>query len=1218
MAKWTEAQQLAIDTADKTILVSAAAGSGKTTTLTERIIRRLTDEEKGGDIGRFLIVTFTKAAAADLKSKISRAIGEALAKNPSNRHLSRQMIKLGSADICTIDSFYLSVVKRNFELLGLPARLSMMDEGELKIMKLRIIDEVIEDFYEERGKNFRGFMDSFMDYRGNMNASEKLIKLYETLSGYPQFLEYLTQNADLLRKEAEMPFLETRAGKEIRSRTLEFFAHCTRVYDDALKLIECDEKATKAYRPGFAYDRDHFALTADALEKGDYSAATELFAGYSSVPLASLRNGDPIFAAYRDMRKDCIGEYKRIGEDLFSFSEELLSSDALRTADFCITLYELLSEFHRRFSEEKLSRNSCDFTDNKRFAMQLFIGEDGLPTPLAREYSDKYDEVYIDEYQDTDLVQDMIFSAISKPNNRFMVGDIKQSIYRFRGANPSVFSAYKNTFPDVSASDESTSCAIYMSENFRCDKPVISITNSICGYLFRKGPNSIAYTEKDDLKCGKRTEPQDRVMKNVRLAVIRSYNAPALAKMTDDERKKCEGSGNELEVRYIVNEIRALLENPNETCEDRGILRRIEPRDIAILTRSNEAADRFAKALSDCGIPSTARTTVNYFENPEVLLAMSLLNVIDNPQKDVHLAGVLRSPLFGFDMGELIEIRKKGEGGISLYDDIVYASEHSENEALKNKISYFLKKLELYRERARLLPVDKLLHFIYSDTSMLSFACGDDGEKMSLNERRANLLLLYDYARKYETGSYKGLYSFISYINDIISSGQTITPPSSSGSSNVVSVMTIHNSKGLEFPVCFIASIQKNIKNTKKSIMEFDYDIGLGILFGDESGFATIDNAIRRAIIEKNVREDLEEEMRILYVAMTRARERLYLSGYVSSDGWEEKARIRAEYADEYTIMSCSSFFAWISTAIMSMNESDRGMLDILRLEPYDIPHPSKYENAAETTGGKLISSEKAEEIYERLVERFSFEYEFSHLSRLPAKLSVSKLYPQVLDTVDAAEPFEAEISLRDMPAFLIPRAERASAADKGTATHTFMQFCDFEKAEKTGVRAEIARLCEIGLLEKAAGELINIDHVEGFFASRFYGEMKNAIALGGELYREQRFNIGLPAALFTADEDFREKIKDEKIVVQGVIDLVYSDAEGNITLCDYKTDHLMPQELASPELAAKKLGERHGRQLSYYSRAVEMIFGKAPSRICIYSLPFGDALDISIEDGIE
>ena len=1217
MADFTPAQLSAINTSGKTVLVSAAAGSGKTTTLTERIIRRLTDAENPADISRFLIVTFTKAAAADLKSKISSALGALLAQNPAAKNLQRQMMKLGSADICTIDSFYYGVVKSNFELLSLPAKISMIDESELAAIKLRIMGEVIEDFYEEKGESFRPLMDCFMSSRGILEAEVPLIKLHNTLSGYPDFLEFLRTNAQELEKEAKMPFLSTRAGKCILEYCLGFFNHCEKIYNDALDEIGRDDAALAAYGPSFSYDRDHFIKTKESLISGNYDESARLFASYSKISLGNLKGCSDILNEYKSQRTNLAGTYEKIGKDLFAYSEEILASDAIKMSELCMMLYELLTEFEKRFSEEKRGKMSCDFTDNKRFALKLFIDENGNPTELAKEYSKKYDEIYIDEYQDTDIVQDRIFDAISNGKNRFMVGDIKQSIYRFRGAKPSVFADYKNHFPILASSDGSDNCAIYMSENFRCDNTVIKITNLICGYIFRKGPNSIGYIDSDDLVFGKKIKPEGRDMAKAELSVIRAYTKTALNKMSDEEKAAMEGSGTELEIRYVVSEIARLLGDPNQKCEQGGTLRRLRPSDIAILTRGNEAANAFAKALSDVGIPCSARTTVNYFENPEVLLMMSLLNVIDNPQKDVYLAGVLRSPLFGFDMGDLIKIRKNASENGSLFDDLVFASENSEDSSLCEKIKHFLEKLELYRHMAKLLPIDKLLRYLYSDTLILSYVGGDEeNDDMSVSERRANLLLLYDYARRYEAGSYKGLYSFIGYVNDIIESKQTVEPPATLGTSDVVNVMTIHNSKGLEFPVCFVSYIQKPMRSKQRGVnIEFDHDIGIGLKFGTESGFATIENAIHRALIIKNETEEIEEEMRILYVAMTRARERLYLTCHVLNDAWESKAAINAKYADEYSIINSSSYLDFVATAYNAMSDEEKDFLTVKRLQPNEI---SSLEDIVYATDTVVSSEEKAEKADATAIdlfkERFDFEYEYSHLSRIPAKLSVSRLFPRVLDDSDENDESERELpSLREKPSFLLPEAEKASGAERGTATHTFMQFCDFERAEKSGIKEELALLCERGFISKETAALVNTYQLGRFFKSSFYNELKASMSKGGKMWREQRFNIEMPAALFTEDESFRAKIEDEKITVQGIIDLVFIDKDGNITLCDYKTDHLSKEELESPSLAAKMLTERHGTQLSYYKEAVKQIFGKAPSRICIYSLPLGEAVDIDI-----
>ena len=1212
---WTEAQLKAIETKGKTILVSAAAGSGKTTTLTERIIRRLTDETEPGDIGRFLIVTFTKAAAADLKSKISAAVGEALARDPANKHLSKQMIKLGSADICTIDSFYYGVVKKHFELLGLPARLSMMDEGERTALQSRIMESVIADFYEKKREAFYTFMDCFVDSRGRTDASEHLIELYNKLSGYPLFLDFIVQNAEMLEKEAKMPFFETRAGKETAAEFIGFADHAVKILSDALELFEGEDRIAAAYSPAFAYERDHYMQMKALVEAKDYNGACSAHNRFSPLPLGRISNAGEIYAPYKSMRSDFKDDYRKMASEIFCYSEEIISADLMRSAEFCRTLYEVLSEFHGRFSEEKLSRSMCDFTDNKRFALDLFIGKGGEPTPLAKEYAEKYDEIYIDEYQDTDIVQDSIFAAISNGRNRFMVGDIKQSIYRFRGAKPSVFAGYKNSFPDVDKAGEGDSCAIYMSENFRCDKPVIDATNKLCGHIFKSSPNSIGYKENDELRFGKQIKPEEREMKATSLKLIRTYNKNTLEKMDEQEREAKEGSGKELEARAIVSEIARLLGDERELVEDHGTLRRIRPKDIAVLTKTNSSADMLAKALADAKIPAAARTTVNYFENPEVLLVMSLLNVIDNPAKDVFLAGVLRSPLFGFGMGELIKIRRPKEGS-TLYDDVIFASENSTSEKIREKTKYFLEKLKLYREKARLLSVEKFLRFIYSDTLILSYAGGyEENEEASMSERRANLLLLYDYARRFEAGSYKGLYSFINYIDDIIESGQTIPPPTSEEKEDVVSVMTVHNSKGLEFPVCFIASLQKGFSGKRSTNpIEFDYELGIGVKFGDESGFCGVDNVIRHAIVARNKREELEEEIRVLYVAMTRARERLYLYGYTSSDKLDQTCEMNAKYCDEYTVMNMSNYLSWIMTAYYSLPEEEReGVLAIERLEPADIsPLSDIVCKGEEKRGEKGSDTELEEEIFKTLSERFSFKYAYDYLSKIPAKLSVSELYPRILDI---AEEEREEVALYEKPPFLLPEKERATASERGTATHTFMQFCNFQYAEEQGAENEAARLSEKGFISREAAELIHYDQLDAFFKSKFYGEIKTLLKNGGRIYREQRFNIEIPAADFSEDKELIDKIKEETVTVQGVIDLILVYPDGRITLCDYKTDQLTEYEKKNPSIAAKKLLERHGQQLSYYSIAVSRIFGREPDRTVVYSLPLGEALDMSIKN---
>ncbi len=1197
MADWTHSQSLAIETRDSSILVSAAAGSGKTTTLTERIIRKLTDEENPAEISKFLIVTFTKASAADLKSKISDAIGEALAKNPTSKHLGRQMLALGNAKICTIDSFYLSVVKANFGRLGLPASFSIMDTNDCKFLMLETMENTIREKYGK--EEFFNFMDSFVDSRGKESTVKLFIELYEDLCSYPEFLELLKIHADIMRTDAEKPYFRSRIGNMVKEISLDFFAEALAKQADAIDYIKGNDKLKKAYGEAFGSDYNSYKAINDALLLDDYERARELIGSFEKRGLGSYRGDkEEKIEVIKRLRNDWLKELSKISK-YYTCSAEQIKESFIVTADMLCVLYDLLTDFDKAFSEAKLARNLCDFNDNKRNAYRLFLDENKQPTAFAKEFSKQIEEIYIDEYQDTDSVQDLIFAAISRPDNRFMVGDIKQSIYRFRGTNPDVFISYKSKFPNIEDgdADESTGKTIYMSENFRCDEPVVDFVNSVCRFMFTKGTNSISYTEADDLVCGKRQLMGGRIPEKVKTVLLKRSVKTGDEKISENARM--------LEVRYIVSEIKRLLSSDTTVAAREGE-RKLRPGDIAVLARNNKEASLCALALTESGVPCYSKPDVYYFDNAEVLLAMSLLNIIDNPLKDVYMAAVLRSPLYGFNIDELIILRREKQN--TLYDDLQSYVENCEKDEnpLYDKVAYFLSKLNQYREIATALPAPQLLQYLYSDTSMMALV-GEGGDSdVSLELRRANLLLLYDYARRFEAGSFKGLYNFINYINNIIETGTEIEPPANIEGDDGVKVMTIHNSKGLEFPVCFVLS-KDMTHRAHNEVISFDYDLGFYIKGRDRTGLAYIENPFE-VICDKTALDDTEEEMRIFYVALTRARERLYLVSTYDYDKKGVDEAILAEYGSRYSVMRVGSYTDWVMAALHNKDYGD--FCEVLRI-PVDEVEPICRDFSFDL--GEIqkedAHGDTAEEIYEKLKERFSFNYEYSHLSSLPAKLSVSRLYPDILDEAEGetATISDEDISLAEAPSFMLCGKEKFTSAQKGTATHTFLQFCDFKMVEKYGVKEEIARLTERGFITRELGDAINIPHLEAFFKSDFYLSLGNA----SRVYREQRFNIKLPAVSFTQNEDLRAELQGEFLVVQGVIDLIIVGSDGEITLCDYKTDYLTNEEIMDASLAKKKLTERHSQQLSYYRRAVCEIFGKEPRRVCIYSLPLGDALDI-------
>ena len=500
--------------------------------------------------------------------------------------------------------------------------------------------------------------------------------------------------------------------------------------------------------------------------------------------------------------------------------------------------------------------------------------------------------------------------------------------------------------------------------------------------------------------------------------------------------------------------------------------------------------------------------------------------------------------------------------------------------------------------------MDKLLRYLYFDTDMLSFATPgqDDDDNYAVRERRANLLVLYEYARNFESGSFKGLYSFICFIRDTVEAKQTLEGAGRSGDSNIVSIMTVHSSKGLEFPVCFITSCGRKIGRADNGSVAFSREIGVSAAFRDETGFAVLRNPVIEAIKQQNSIEDTEEEMRILYVALTRARERLYLVGSYSGLTRLRQIRELSQNPCPFSVMTAPTWDVWISAAL----EGRESLCDIRDLEPYEIEEPVAFERD-ESRDGEADSA-KIEEYKRLFLERFDFRYD-DRFARVPAKMSVSRLYPGVLDVAEReSDDRQIEIpEIKNSPAFLLESKERASGAERGTATHLFMQFCDFGNAKVAGPRAEAKRLSEKGFIFKESIELINFGQLERFFESDFYASLSRA----KRVWREQRFNLLLSASKFTESEEIAQSLGDTKLAVQGVIDLVFEDENGDLVLADYKTDYLTQEEKDDPMLAIAKLTERHSEQLSYYREAVKQIFGREPSRICIYSLPLGEAVDI-------
>ena len=1162
---WTESQKEAINSRGSDLLISAGAGSGKTAVLTERIIRRLTDDPDA-DITRMLIVTFTKAAAGELRERISSALSDALAADPKNKRLERQLLRLDSAKICTIHSFCLDILRENFTSAGLSADFRIADDAEARLLSRSLMNELIEDCY--KSDDFENLADALTGTKGDDSLEDIFSGLYNSLSSYCEGLDFIADFAAELESDAGKDFASSRCGHEV----MELIADSTRGYldcfADIIPWLNGDAKLAKAYSPAFNYDADFLRGLQSLCKTGNYAELREHVNSYNPPRLGSVRGElDEDVTNAKDQRTEFKKKLADLSEKFFSLTPEKIAENQLATAKMLRKLHEVLAMFEERYTKEKRRRLIVDFSDLERMTYSILVKD--KPTELAKNLSERFDEIFIDEYQDVNSLQDAIFSAISR-SNRFMVGDVKQSIYGFRGAEPGIFESYREEF------NGGRGRTIFLSNNFRCDRNVIDFTNLVSNAVFPNATGALPYYPEDDLVHSKVGEEPGTPVK------IAIFEKPD----EDDTR----------EAEFVAAEILRLMES--ETKNDGS---KLKFSDFAILFRSAaERADEFREVFEKHGIPLYNNTGGDFFENAEVLLALCLLNAIDDPNRDIYLAGLLKSPLFGFTLDELTLIRRADDTG-SLFDALKLYT-------LKNdfrKGEEFLGTLRKYQRKAEELPVDRLIWYLYSDTDLPALVFGSD-ENGSL--RRANLTLLYEYARRFESSSFKGLYNFIRYINDILADKAKLEPAKIfSESSDTVKLMTIHQSKGLEFPVVFLCGCGKkfNESDLRQNIVA-QRGLGIALKLPDSTGFARFDTPVRQAIVKKLGDSQLEEEMRILYVALTRARERLYVTAEVSErEEFLDKCQSDAKRLSRSVVMQNGGYIRWIMTAIAA---NDLRMKD----SPCEIILAEPEVTGIFSAKAPEETKKSSAELKNLVRERFDFVYPNEFLTKLPAKLSVSELFPTVLDAeATPLEPEELPEITAKVPLFMQENpTDHASPAERGTATHCFMQFCDFERFRQPGdlkklIADECERLGNDKYLSPRAASLVDQKQLRNFFESETF----RAICASKRVCREHRFNVRLPAADFTADEKLKSELSGEFILVQGVIDCFYENNDGSFTLVDYKTDHI-PRSMSADE-AEKMLVARHKLQLGYYSEALRLITKRSVARTVIYSFGLGREIEI-------
>ncbi len=1179
-------QRRAIDTRDRTLLVSAAAGSGKTTTLTERIIVSLLDGERPESLQDMLIVTFTNAAVADLEEKIGEALTEAVRNNPDNKRLERELYLLPSAKIRTIDAFCGEILRANADRAGVSPSYRIAEKAEVSMLTGNVLDALISAAYNGELAEYGISASAFEELASALTDAKRTSELASVFEALYEKCKNSIEGVDIFTRLAEIyscdkaPVEHLPYGKDIMAYAKSTLSYYKLWLTEAAKELDGGTDAECAY----AYFLEEVAGKLESAYSESYlELRRRLDISYPEAPTTKAPDKTEAFLIAKKRFERAKAQISLLKKKFFLYSEDEWWELFRGLHSVCSTLSSFLHIFDRMYTAEKMRRALLEYSDIERLAYKCLYNDDGTFSDIAKAYQRSLSSIYIDEYQDVNELQDAIFYALSNGRNRFMVGDIKQSIYVFRSAKPEIFANMKKEFTPIELAEPGESSTIFMSENFRCDKGIVDFVNSVFDRLFNVTRDSIGYVDGDRLKYAKIYENG-----------ICPDEAPTLYLLDKKAKEKPdegddgeEDDGKSMSARFVAERIVELLRGARLAGGEK-----IKPKDIAIILRSRTHLEEYKEALTKAGVPINAGDDKSFFMNSEVRLALALLSAIDNPQRDIKLTALMSSPIFEFSADELLKYRQSSRGG-TLYRALLSYSENHPEDA---KLSGFLSKLSYYRTISEGIPVDKLIARLYEETGLLSLAKGKAGA--------LNLTMLWAFARKFERSSYKGLYNFLSYIDTIVRGGGTIVEKGATVSDGSVTITTSHSSKGLEFPVVFFVECGRELCSGGPNKPPFSYteDYGLSLHLSDPSG-VVLDNPIYHMIEKKGKLRELEEELRVLYVTLTRAREKLFIVADLptgkSADDFISTAELNSDILSPRALEGMKTFADWIIAC--------QPRVKLCHIEWQD--ERAEEENCE----GERGYDEKREELDEALLtllrERLAFTYKNTAETRFPEKLSVSRLYPEVLDDADTASLRLAEMEgEREVAApIFISGVDDELSAKRGIATHLFLQFCDLDNLYKNGVACELQRLCDMGFISSENAKLVRLDELEKFLRSRLFSDMRSA----KRIYREFRFNSRLDASHFAKNEERQEELLGKKILVQGVIDCIIVDDAGELHLIDYKTDRLSREELSDIELARRRLRDKHSTQLSYYALACEAVFGKAPRTVSVYSLPLGMCLEI-------
>lgn len=1152
--KWTKPQLDAINARNGSILVSAAAGSGKTAVLVQRVIEILVNEEKSCDADKLLIVTFTNAAAAEMKERISERLSELIRQRPFDNRLKRQQVLLSNAHISTIHSFCNNIIREHFYILGVSKDFKIADTSEMSLLREDAIANILDSNYNSGSRAFFNLVEAFSSEKNDKRLVEIINLLYDFIRSHP-FPE-LWLDEKILMYDSNSPIENTPFGKVLINYSMSLIEYCIASVKRLVSLVE-DHEILYAYLQTFNEDLTELEKAKTSLNNDTWD---EIFKVVGLLKLATLKrvsgvSDDPIKIKIMEKRKEIKNIISQV-QSLFCSSSDECKADTEKLRYIVSELFSVVKQFSRKLDELKKERDICDFGDLEHLVLKLLVKPDKnnslgfLRTEQAIELSKRFNFVMVDECQDINEAQDMIFRAVSRDeSNLFMVGDVKQSIYRFRQAMPELFLNKKNKYDYYVSDEDNYPAKIILDKNFRSRKGVLNAVNFVFEKIMSEEVGEMEYTDEEKLAYGAKYE--DKTDADVSLKVL--------------DLSLCDNDAdmNKLEARYISEQIFKMISS-GYTVKDGDSLRPVTYKDFCVLLRNaNKHAKAFAHEMSLCGIPTFTENSGSFFATSEVSTVLALLNIIDNPIQDIALITVLLSPIAGFSADELCLIRHEDK-----CNPFYFALKEFSSKDAKSKM--FLEKLESWRILATTMPSDTLINYIYEETNYTNIVQAMENGSLRLD----NLRLLLEYARNFEAGETKGLSSFIRFINRLKENKIDLNCASStSGIANAVTVMSIHKSKGLEFPVCFIANCSRKFNKDRDEIL-LDPSLGIGIkLFHKKLGYrySSYQRDAVKLVLENSA---MSEELRVLYVAMTRAKEKLIiLTSLKNIDSSIFSLANKLSFngtVSPYAVKTASSFSDWLLLCALSALSENVLCEDVEKIKKALTKSSNVWEVdfVTPSIGEKLKPPSKSieeevpidEKFLKLIKNRLSFKYPLSPLFNIPTKVTVTDL---------SSGENKRHFDFSKVPTFSLK--EKITPAQKGTALHTFLQFVNFREA-RLDLENEISRLVTQGYLQSDLAKKLNRREIKRFLDS----SLVSRIIESPKVLREYKFTTRL--RLKDYDESVPLEFENEEIILQGAVDCMFQE-DDEFVIVDYKTDRFK----SISEMKAK-----YAKQLLLYSSSVK------------------------------